>query len=287
MTTNIKLFENWIAEEEAAEAPVAPVAAPAAATTMITTFKPAAAPKMKEYTSFTTVRIGDTPATMKNVNITIKISAPEPFDINKSKLEIISGFTARPVKYVYTPKDGAFAFDKADSLNDDEYTKLKDGLGKSNIDKAKYSFQGIIVDVQKQIDPSFQVKDSVSNSNYKISDLVKVAGVNAYRGLLAYTQGEGGTLTRNKIDDRLTKIAMSTEVNIDTLIPTGKYYVDITFMYQGRLKGAGQNQVTADPINKAIDLVQQNLGADMSKSLQPVLTKQLAASQAQAAVKIA
>jgi len=290
MTTNIKLFENWLAEEDAVETPPA-TATTAAATTPTAaatapTGTPATTPKMKEYMSFTTVRIGDTPATMKDVNITIKISAPEPFDINKSKLEIVSGFTARPVKYVYTPKDGAFAFDKTDSFNDDEYTKLKEGLGNSNIDKAKHSFQGIIVDVQKQIDPSFQVKDSASNSNYKISDLVKVARVNSYRGSLAYTQGEGGTLTRNKIDDRLTKIGMSTEVNIDTLIPTGKYYVDITFMYQGSLKGAGQNQVTADPIKRAIELVKQNLGADMSTSLQPVLTKQLADSQARAAVKI-
>jgi len=285
MTTNIKLFENWLAEEDAVETPVAPTAAttptaaPAAATT------PTAAPKMKEYMSFTAVRIGDDPATMKDVNITIKISAPEPFDINKSKLEIVSGFTPSPVKYVYTPKDGAFAFDKTDSVNDDNYTKLKDGLSKSNIDKAKHSFQGIINDVEKQISPSFQVKDSASTS-YKISDLVKFARVNAYRGGLAYTNEVGGTLTRNKIDDRLTKISMSTEVNIDTLIPTGKYHVYIEFMYQGSLKGAGQNQVTADPIKKAIDLVKQNLGADMSKSLQPVLTKQLADSQARAAVKI-
>jgi hypothetical protein len=285
MTTNIKLFENWIAEEEAVETPVAPTAAPTAATTPTGT--PAIAPKMKEYMSFTAVRIGDTPATMKEVNITIKISAPEPFDINKSKLEIISGFTARPVKYVYTPKDGAFAFDKTDSLNDDEYTKLKEGLGNSNIDKAKHSFQGIINDVQKQINPSFQVQDSASNSNYKISDLVKLARVNAYRGGLAYTNEVGGTLTRNKIDERLTKIGMSTEVNIDTLIPTGKYKVYIEFMDGGSLKGTSQNEIVADPIKRAIELVKQNLGADMSTSLQPVLTKQLAASQAQAAVKIA
>lgn len=290
MTTNIKLFENWIAEEEAAETPAAttaatttPTAAPTAATTPTGT--PATAPKMKEYMSFTAVRIGDDPATMKEVNITIKISAPEPFDINKSKLEIVSGFTSGPVKYVYTPKDGAFAFDKTDSVNDDNYTKLKEGLSKSNIDKAKHSFQGIINDVEKQINPSFQVKDSVSNS-YKISDLVTVARVNAYRGSLAYTQGDGGTLTRNKIDDRLTKIGMSTEVNIDTLIPTGKYYVYIEFMDGSRLKRDGQNQVTADPIKRAIELVKQNLGADMSKSLQPLLTKQLAESQARAAVKI-
>ena len=285
MTTNIKLFENWLAEEEAVETPVAPTAAPTAATTPTGT--PATAPKMKEYMSFTAVRIGDTPATMKNVNVTIKISAPEPFDINKSKLEIISGFTDRPVKYVYTPKDGAFAFDKTDSLNDGEYTKLKEGLGNSNIDKAKHSFQGIINDVQKQINPSFQVQDSASNSNYKISDLVKLARVNAYRGGLAYTNGVGGTLTVNKIDDRLTKIGMSTEVNIDTLIPTGKYKVYIEFMDGGSLKGTSQNEIVADPIKRAIELVKQNLGADMSTSLQPVLTKQLAASQAQAAVKIA
>ena len=289
MTTNIKLFENWLAEEDVVETPVAPTAAttPTAAPTAATTptGTPATAPKMKEYMSFTAVRIGDTPATMKDVNITIKISAPEPFDINKSKLEIVSGFTPSPVKYVYTPKDGAFAFDKTDSVNDDNYTKLKDGLSKSNIDKAKHSFQGIINDVEKQISPSFQVKDSASTS-YKISDLVKFARVNAYRGSLAYTQGEGGTLTRNKIDDRLTKIGMSTEVNIDTLIPTGKYHVYIEFMDGGRLKRDGQNQVTADPIKKAIDLVKQNLGADMSKSLQPVLTTQLADSQARAAVKI-
>jgi len=94
MTTNIKLFENWIAEEEAVETPVAPVAAtaPTAAPTAATTptGTPAIAPKMKEYMSFTAVRIGDTPATMKEVNITIKISAPEPFDINKSKLSLLS-----------------------------------------------------------------------------------------------------------------------------------------------------------------------------------------------------
>jgi hypothetical protein len=294
MTTNIKLFENWIAEEEAAATPVAPVAAttPTAAPTAATaptgtpTGTPATAPKMKEYMSFTAVRIGDNPATMKDVNITIKILAPEPFDINKSKLEIVSGFTPGPVKYVYTPKDGAFTFDKTDSLNDDNYTKLKEGLGTSNIDKSKHSFQGIINDVQKQINPSFQVKDSASNSNYKISDLVKVARVNSYRGSLAYTNGVGGTLTVNKIDERLTKIAMSTEVNIDTLIPTGKYNVYIEFMYQGSLKREGQNQSVADPIKRAIELVKQNLGADLSTSLQPVLTKQLADSQARAAVKI-
>ena len=222
MTTNIKLFENWIAEEEAAETPVAttaaattPTAAPAAATTP--TAAPAAASK-KSYEALGQIAAG------KMIKVTIT-STVEPFDLTKSTLTIEGAVPS--VKFIYATNKWILLSptQQGGQMNRFNYETALTTVKEANYDPvAKISLYGIILEALKLL-PATPAWGNSTNDD--MGKLISTAGRTAYRGASTIAD-ELSKLP----DSSLKKMSLKSEVNIDSRTPvlTGNYRYDYGYM---------------------------------------------------------
>jgi len=236
MTTNIKLFENWLAEEDAVETP--PVAdTAAAATTLTTTVKPAVAAKVTP----TKFEAGDTIG--DKVSFKATLSSPlTPFDITKSSLNVAISHPGGVISINsnYTKTGGTDSNFGLDRLGFDNYEAAKTILSNSRgSTKAKRSVSAILYQLLGQAgitDPNSLLynKDGKGRNMY---NLMKTAGLTSFRG--------GGGLTLNtspKVVEYLKSLTIYAQVNIDTRQLTGKYAYTFSYIKYG--ESSLQNSIT-------------------------------------------
>lgn len=259
MTTNIKLFENWIAEEEAAETPVAPTAA-----TTVPAVKPI------EYKVQNTIGGGKV---MQAI-----ISCIPPFDIAKSTLRINEIPTTDVGSVQFTYDSTLKTWKSADSASFQKaFTALNKITDKSS---AKRSLAGIIVDALSSTGSSvtWNYNPTTATTPNTIDQLIAASGINSFRGTvpadttqISELAGIGST--------PITKLTVITEVNIDTLIPTGKFNIAVNDADSGPF-----TSISDDVITK---LVGKGLANTVVKQkITTVLTDLIAKSKIEAAKPI-
>ena len=241
MTTNIKLFENWLAEEgDAVETPPA-VDATAAATTLTTTVKPAVAAKAVP----TKFEAGDTIGDKVSVRATL-LSPETPFNITKSTLTVnIShpgGFIS--INSTYGKTGGTDPNFGLDRLGMDNYKAAETILFTCRAEastKAKRSLSAILYQVLGQAGITKPDADGLLDNqdfhNRNMYGLMIAAGLTSYRG--------GGTLTLTttpKVVEYLKSLIIYSQVNIDTRQLTGKYAYTFSYIKFGDT--SVQNSIT-------------------------------------------
>ena len=226
MTTNIKLFENWIAEEEAAETPVAPTAA-----TTVPAVKPT------DYKAQNTIGGGKV---MQAI-----ISCIPPFDIAKSTLRINEIPTTDVGSVQFTYDSTLKTWKSADSISFQKaFTALIKITDKS---RAKRSLAGIIVDALTFTGDSvawnYNPNLADSKSSTTIDRLVAACGTNSFRGAVPADAAQISELAG--IDSTpITNLTVTTEVNIDTLIPTGKFNILVNNAGSGPFTSISDDVIT-------------------------------------------
>jgi hypothetical protein len=263
MTTNIKLFENWLAEEDAVETPPA-VDATAAATTLTTTVKPGT-PATAAPAKFRAVGRID-----KNVMAAVEISSQaKPFDITKSTLTL--NIVGKVVTYNYDITQNRFKIDKATKSN---YQTVLEAAHACAGGLAQKSLTAIAYDALGQTKapvPSEGWKTALADINNSLFAIIQAAGTTRY-GLAT---GAGGLEY-----GRLTEISIGCEVNVDTLQPTGNYnysyaYNDSsnlskTLRSKGRVYAKGQGGGDLDgmePVAQILKSIRDHVG--LSSSTEP------------------
>ena len=275
MTTNIKLFENWLAEEgEAVETP--PAVDATAATTLTTTVKPAVAAKAVP----TKFEAGDTIGDKVSVRATLS-SPVTPFDITQSNLTVnIShpgGVISINSKYVKTGgTDPNFGLDRLGLTNHGAAKEIL--LNSRGSAKAKRSLSAILYQVLGQAGITKPDADGLLNNqdgqNRNMYTLMIAAGLTSYRG--------GGTLTLNttpKVVEYLKSLIIYAQVNIDnTNQLTGKYAYTFSYIKFGdtsvqnsitnfndlRPQNIVSVQPTEDPSSLIVDPIAKAVGMDGS-----------------------
>ena len=202
MTTNIKLFENWIAEEEAA---VAPAVTPAATTPVV---KPA------DYTAQNAIG--------QDKQLKVTISCIPPFDITKSTLMVDGLGLFAKINFKYSVDSKTWK-----CTDDGAFKQAVDALSPiTNKSKAIRSLAGIIFDALTlagapttwTYNPN--LADSISSTT--IDRLVAACGTNSFKGSIPADAAQISLLSGIG-NPAITSIDVTTEVNIDTLTPTGKF----------------------------------------------------------------
>lgn len=259
MTTNIKLFENWIAEEEAAEAPVAP------ATT-------AAAPVVKptEYKTQNTIGGGKV---MQAI-----ISCIPPFDIAKSTLRI-NEIPINEVGSVQFTYDSALkTWKSADSTS---FQKAFTGLSKiTDKSSAKRSLAGIIVDALAStgVPNVWNYNPNMAATPNTVDQLIIAGGINSFRGTVPADTTQISELAGIG-SQPITKLSVITEVNIDTLSPTGKFNISVNDASSGPF-----TSISNDVITKLVGTGSAN--TVVKQKITTVLTDLIAKSKIEAAKPI-
>ena len=241
MTTNIKLFENWLAEEgDSVETPAAttaaattPTAAPAAATTP--TAAPAAASK-KSYEALGQIAAG------KMIKVTIT-STVEPFDLTKSTLTIDGAVPS--VKFIYSTNKWILPLttEQGGQQNRFNYETALTTVTQANYDpKAKISLYGIILEALKLLpaNPTWG-----NSTNDDMGKLISIAGRTAYRG--SFTIAD----ELSKVpDSSLKRISLNSEVNIDSRTPvlTGNYRYEYGYMTTDGKEKSGNSNINPEVI---------------------------------------
>ena len=215
MTTNIKLFENWLAEEGAAVETPPAADATAAATTLTTTVKPAAVAAKVTPTIRAVGRI------FPNIMAAVEISSPEtPFNITKSTLTV--NINGKAVKYNYDSTKNPPRF-KIDKDSADNYETVfaaakacKGGLAVKSLTAIAYDALG----QTKVPEPSGGWNTVLVDDSKSLFAIIQAAGTTRYgvakpSGAIEYV--------------RLTSISIGCEVNTDTLQPTGNYNYTYTY----------------------------------------------------------
>lgn len=215
MTTNIKLFENWIVEEEAA---VAPAVTPAATTPVV---------KPVDYTSQNTIG--------NNKQIKVTISCIAPFDITQSTLMVVGFdlFTNIYFKYILDSK----TWKCTDNNAFDQAVKSLEPI--TDRSKAKRSIAGIIFDALTLAGAptawTYNPNLAGPDSDKTIDRLVAAADINSFRGSVSADTTQISELAGipSTPNDRtpIGNLAVITEVNIDNLIPTGKFNIVVNNAY--------------------------------------------------------
>ena len=225
MTTNIKLFENWLAEEGAAVETPPAVDATAAATTLTTTVKPAAVAAKVTPTKFTaTGRIG------QGVDAGVLITAPAtPFDITKSILTINIGNTSVTYNYDIKQTPPCFIINPATTF------KYKDTLAAAKAcagsNHAQKSLTAIVYDALGQ------TKSPVSDGGWN-TILASKSGTNSLSAIIqaAGTTSYGASVPSPNVEyGPFRSMVISCEVNLDTRKPTGNY----TYRYEYKERQSG------------------------------------------------
>lgn len=259
MTTNIKLFENWIAEEEAA---VAPAVTPAATTPVV---------KPVEYTS--QKAIGQNNGGIQYIKVTI--SCIPPFDITKSTLKVDGGDLFAKINFKYSA--GSKTWECTEDAN--AFKKAVAAL-LSITDKSKAirSLAGIIVDALTlasapttwTYNPNLAGNDSYTT----IDRLVAACGINSFRGTVSADTTQISSLSGIG-KPAISSIGVTTEVNIDTLTPTGTFNITVN--------NGVPNSFTS--VDTAIGRIAGSEATNAAKtSLQTVLTKLITRSKAAATI---
>jgi hypothetical protein len=229
MTTNIKLFENWIAEEEAVETP------PAAATTPTAAPTAATAPK-KSYESSGQIAAG------KIIKVKIT-SAVEPFDLTKSTLTIEGAVPQ--VRFIYATNKWILPLttEQGGQQNRFNYEQALPIVTQANYDpQAKISLYGIILEALKLLpaNPTWG-----NSTNDDMGKLISAAGRTAYRG--SFTIAD----ELSKVpDSSLKRISLNSEVNIDSRTPvlTGNYRYEYGYMTTDGKEKSGNSNINPEVI---------------------------------------
>jgi hypothetical protein len=206
MTTNIKLFENWIAEEEAA---VAPAVTPTATTPVV---KPA------EYTAQNAIG--------NDKYIKVTISCIPPFDITKSTLTVDGLGLFAKINFNYSADSKTWKC-KDDGAFKQAVAALSPITDKS---KAKRSLAGIIFDALTLAGApttwNYNPNIAGSESSTTIDRLVAACGTNSFKGNIPADAAQIYLLSGigNPV---ISSLDVTTEVNIDTLTPTGKFNIRV------------------------------------------------------------
>ena len=202
MTTNIKLFENWIAEEEAA---VAPAVTPTATTPVV---KPA------DYTSQNAIG--------QDKYIKVTISCIPPFDITKSTLMVDGLGLFAKINFKYSADSKTWKCTDAGA-----FKQAVDALSPiTDKSKAIRSLAGIIFDALTLAGApttwTYNPNLASSDSSTTIDRLVAACGTNSFKGSIPADAAQISLLSGIG-NPAITSIDVTTEVNIDTLTPTGKF----------------------------------------------------------------
>jgi hypothetical protein len=205
MTTNIKLFENWIAEEEAA---VAPAVTPAATAPVV---KPA------DYTAQNAIG--------QDKQIKVTISCIPPFDITKSTLTVDGLGLFAKINFKYSLDSKTWK-----CTDDGAFKQAVDALSPiTNKSKAIRSLAGIIFDALTLAGAptAWNYNPNLTGSTLVTIDrLVAACGTNSFKGNIPADAAQIYLLSGigNPV---VSSLNVTTEVNIDTLTPTGKFNIAI------------------------------------------------------------
>ena len=202
MTTNIKLFENWIAEEEAA---VAPAVTPTATTPVV---KPA------DYTSQNAIG--------QDKYIKVTISCIPPFDITKSTLMVDGLGLFAKINFKYSADSKTWKCTDAGA-----FKQAVDALSPiTDKSKAIRSLAGIIFDALTLAGApttwTYNPNLASSESSTTIDRLVAACGTNSFKGSIPADAAQISLLSGIG-NPAISSIDVTTEVNIDTRTPTGKF----------------------------------------------------------------
>ena len=277
MTTNIKLFENWIAEEEAAETP--PAVDTTAATTLTTTVKPGtpatAAPAMAKPITANNI-IGGYGGRTVTANIVIR-SASTVFDITKSTLTVAimsnldKNMFNNQVQFKY--ENGKFKLVPSPAF--DQMKTFLSETDASSSKLAKQSLSGLLNQALSTITPP----QTAAVIGPELAELISKSDTTSMRG--SVTIGDRGELY--DILGKIANVTLSSEVNIDT--------VQLTNRYSGRVtvgdKGLTFDRITTPPADYILGRIAylQQLGS-LAPQVKAVIDKGVALSQASAIKKL-
>ena len=201
MTTNIKLFENWIAEEEAA---VAPAVTPAATTPVV---KPA------DYTAQNAIG--------QDKQLKVTISCIPPFDITKSTLMVDGLGLFAKINFKYSADSKTWK-----CTDDGAFKQAVDALSPiTNKSKAIRSLAGIIFDALTLAGAptAWNYNPNLTDATLSTIDrLVAACGTNSFKGSIPADAAQISLLSGIG-NPAISSIDVTTEVNIDTRTPTGKF----------------------------------------------------------------
>jgi len=210
MTTNIKLFENWIAEEDSAAGQVAAPAVTPAATTPVV--KPA------EYTAQNAIG--------NDKYIKVTISCIPPFDITKSTLTVDGLGLFAKINFNYSADSKTWK-----CTDDGAFKQAVAALSPiTDKSKAKKSLAGIIFDALTLAGAptawNYNPNIAGSESSTTIDRLVAAYGTNSFKGNIPADAAQIYLLSGigNPV---ISSLNVTTEVNIDTLTPTSKFNIAI------------------------------------------------------------
>lgn len=273
MTTNIKLFENWIAEEDTVETP------PAAATTLTTTVKPGttatAAPAMAKPITANNI-IGGYGGRTVTANIVIR-SASTVFDITKSTLTVAimsnldKNMFNNQVQFKY--ENGKFKLVPSPAF--DQMKTFLSETDASSSKLAKQSLSGLLNQALSTITPP----QTAAVIGPELAELISKSDTTSMRG--SVTIGDRGELY--DILGKIANVTLSSEVNIDT--------VQLTNRYSGRVtvgdKGLTFDRITTPPADYILGRIAylQQLGS-LAPQVKAVIDKGVALSQASAIKKL-
>ena len=242
MTTNIKLFENWLAEEGAAVETPPAVDATAAATTLTTTVKPAAA-------TVTPTKFEAAGDIAKNVSVSATLlSTAKPFDITKSNLTVRishpgkgTGYSTIRADYKLiggVPRFSVEAIGGQTNFSKSNYQEIYNlVLNCRNSGGEKRSLSSILYQVLSEAGVTDRTKqDDILKTNsptgISMYNIMIAAGLTSYRG----ARGANLTIWRNVVD-YLKSLTILAQVNIDTPNQlTGQY------AYSFRYKKTGEGE---------------------------------------------
>ena len=260
MTTNIKLFENWLAEEDAVETP------PAAATTLTTTVKPgtpatAAPAKVVEYKSFDIIGPG--------ITATVVVSSPKiPFDITNSTLLLnVTGANGNLI-FKYNQGTKTLMLDSASKYN---YEGVKATITKCNTSEvAKRSLTAIVNDALNQTKTQPPNGDWGTIVSDNLRELIRLAGVTAYRKRVSAS-------ILPPVTDYLTNFTVGCQVNIDKPNAlTGNYKYSVTGPEPGKsyktLTIDGTVTPTANPVESIYKSIIKRFSFGNEKARSALLT---------------
>ena len=201
MTTNIKLFENWIAEEEAA---VAPTVTPAATAPVV---KPA------DYTAQNAIG--------QDKQLKVTISCIPPFDITKSTLMVDGLGLFAKINFKYSADSKTWKCTDAGA-----FKQAVDALSPiTNKSKAIRSLAGIIFDALTLAGAptAWNYNPNLTDATLSTIDrLVAACGTNSFKGSIPADAAQISLLSGIG-NPAITALDVTTEVNIDTRTPTGKF----------------------------------------------------------------
>lgn len=273
MTTNIKLFENWLAEEDTVETP------PAAATTLTTTVKPGtpatAAPAMAKPITANNI-IGGYGGRTVTANIVIR-SASTVFDITKSTLTVAimsnldKNMFNNQVQFKY--ENGKFKLVPSPAF--DQMKTFLSETDASSSKLAKQSLSGLLNQALSTITPP----QTAAVIGPELAELISKSDTTSMRG--SVTIGDRGELY--DILGKIANVTLSSEVNIDT--------VQLTNRYSGRVtvgdKGLTFDRITTPPADYILGRIAylQQLGS-LAPQVKAVIDKGVALSQASAIKKL-